>query len=129
MDVRALVTAKARAARAAAEALALCPTRVKNEALLQMARGLEEKTAALLEANRADLERARAAGRPRAFLDRLTLTEGRVEEMATGLRQVAALPDPVGAVVAAWRRPNVRPRACCSPPSRRRSPCRRRAPC
>jgi len=106
MDVRALVTAKARAARAAAEALALCPTRVKNEALLQMARGLEEKTAALLEANRADLERARAAGRPRAFLDRLTLTEGRVEEMATGLRQVAALPDPVGAVVAAWRRPN-----------------------
>ena len=106
MDVRALVEGKARAARQAAHALALCPTRTKNEALLAMARGLEEKAAALIEANRADLERARTAGHPRAFLDRLTLTEPRIEEMAGGLRQIAALPDPVGAVVEAWRRPN-----------------------
>ena len=54
-----------------------------------MARGLEEKTGAILEANRADLERARAAGLTRAFLDRLTLTEARIEEMAAGLRQIA----------------------------------------
>jgi glutamate-5-semialdehyde dehydrogenase len=106
MDVRALVEGKARAARQAAHALALCPTRTKNEALLAMARGLEEKAAALIEANRADLERARTAGHPRAFLDRLTLTEPRIGEMAGGLRQIAALPDPVGAVVEAWRRPN-----------------------
>jgi glutamate-5-semialdehyde dehydrogenase len=106
MDVRALVEGKARAARQAAQALALCPTRTKNEALLAMARGLEEKAAALIEANRADLERARVAGPPRAFLDRLTLTEPRIEAMAGGLRQIAALPDPVGAVVEAWRRPN-----------------------
>ena len=49
MDVRTLVGTKARAARAAARSLALCPTPIKNEALVQMARGLEEKTAALLE--------------------------------------------------------------------------------
>ncbi|HXH84760.1 MAG TPA: glutamate-5-semialdehyde dehydrogenase [Candidatus Tectomicrobia bacterium] len=106
MDVTGLVETRARAAREAAALLALTPTRVRNDALLAMARALEEKTAAVLEANRVDLERARAAGVTRAFLDRLTLTEGRVEEMATGLRQLAALPDPVGEVVETWRRPN-----------------------
>jgi glutamate-5-semialdehyde dehydrogenase len=70
-----------------------------------MARALEEKATALMEANRADVERARADGHPRAFLDRLTLTEGRIEEMAAGLRQIATLPDPVGEVVETWRRP------------------------
>jgi glutamate-5-semialdehyde dehydrogenase len=106
MNVRTLVESKARAAREAALRLALAPTKVKNDALVQMARGMEEKTAALLEANRADLERARAKGLTRAFLDRLTLTEGRIEEMAAGLRQIATLPDPVGEVVESWRRPN-----------------------
>ena len=104
-DIRALVETKARAAREAARALALCGSRTKNDALLQMARGLEEKTAAILEANRADLERARASGVPRAFLDRLTLTDARIETMAAGLREIAALPDPVGETVEAWRRP------------------------
>jgi glutamate-5-semialdehyde dehydrogenase len=106
MDVRALVETKARAARDAARTLALCPTKIKNDALLQMARGLEEKAAAILEANRADVERARGAGHARAFLDRLTLTEPRIEQMAAGLREIAALPDPVGMVVETWRRPN-----------------------
>ncbi len=105
-DVRELVEGRARAAREAARVLAVAGSRVKNEALAQMARGLEEKTAAVLEANRADLERARSQGHPRAFLDRLTLTEARVEDMVTGIRQVAALPDPVGETVRAWRRPN-----------------------
>src|SRR5256885_13395563 len=105
MDVRDLVQAKARAARAAVRALALCPTKIKNDALVQMAHGLVEKTGALLEANRADVERARARGATRAFLDRLTLTESRLEEMAQGLREIAALPDPVETVVEAWRRP------------------------
>jgi glutamate-5-semialdehyde dehydrogenase len=106
MDVATLVEGKARAAREAARALALCSSRTKNEALLQMAHGLEEKTAAILEANRADLERARAAGVTRAFLDRLTLTDARIETAAGGLREIAALPDPVGETVEAWRRPN-----------------------
>jgi glutamate-5-semialdehyde dehydrogenase len=106
MEVRALVESKARAARAAAPALALCPTRTKNEALLAMARSLQEKGAALIEANRADLERTRSQGASRAFIDRLTLTEPRVEQMAMALRHIAALPDPVGATVESWRRPN-----------------------
>lgn len=106
MDVAAHVETKARAARAAAGALALAPSQAKNEALQQMARGLEERTGALLEANRADLERARAAGLAPAFVDRLTLTEGRVGKMATALRQIAGLPDPVGETVTTWRRPS-----------------------
>jgi len=106
MDVRELVETRARAAREAARVLALADARVKSEALLGMARGLEEKAAAILEANRADLERARSQGHPRAFLDRLTLTDSRVEDMARGVRQVAALPDPVGEIVRGWRRPN-----------------------
>jgi glutamate-5-semialdehyde dehydrogenase len=106
IDVRELVETRARAAREAARTLALADARVKSEALLAMARGLEEKAAAILEANRADLERARGQGHPRAFLDRLTLTDARVEDMAAGVRQVAALPDPVGEIVRGWRRPN-----------------------
>ncbi len=106
MDPKRLVQARARAAREGARALALCATRVKNDALLQMARGLEEKAASLIDVNRTDVERARAGGHPRAFLDRLTLTEGRIEEMAVGLRQIAGLPDPVGSVIETWRRPN-----------------------
>jgi glutamate-5-semialdehyde dehydrogenase len=106
MDVRELVETRARAARDAARSLALANARVKQEALLAMARGLEEKAPAVLEANRADLERARGQGHPRAFLDRLTLTDARVEGMAAGIRQVAALPDPVGETVRGWRRPN-----------------------
>jgi glutamate-5-semialdehyde dehydrogenase len=106
MSLRDLVETKARAARQAADALALCSTRVKDEALAQMAHALEEKTGALLEANRTDVERARVGGLTRAFIDRLTLTEARIEQMAGGLREIAAFPDPVGTVVESWRRPN-----------------------
>jgi glutamate-5-semialdehyde dehydrogenase len=106
MELAAHVEAKARAAREAARILALAPTRAKNEALHQMARGLEEKAGAILDANRKDVERARAAGLARAFMDRLTLTDARIDSMAEGLRQVAALPDPVGEVVEGWRRPS-----------------------
>jgi glutamate-5-semialdehyde dehydrogenase len=106
MDIQATIEAKARAAKEAAHALALAPTRTKNDALAQMARALEEKASTILEANRADLDRARSRGYARAFLDRLTLTDGRIEEMAAGLRQVATLPDPVGETVETWRRPS-----------------------
>ena len=105
-DVATEVAAKARAAKEASRALGLATTRVKNDALTLMARALEEKAGTIVEANRADLERARAKGYPRAFVDRLTLTDSRIEEMAAGVRQVAALPDPVGETVEVWRRPN-----------------------
>jgi glutamate-5-semialdehyde dehydrogenase len=106
VNVRELVEARARAAREASRVLAVATSRVKHDALQQMARGVEEKMAAIIEANRADLERARGQGHPRAFLDRLTLTETRVEDMAASIRQVAALPDPVGTTVRMERRPN-----------------------
>jgi glutamate-5-semialdehyde dehydrogenase len=106
MNIQELVERKARAARAAGRALALCATPVKNGALAAMARGLEERALQVLEANRADLERARGRGHARAFLDRLTLTDARIAEMAHGLREIAALPDPVGTTVDTWRRPN-----------------------
>jgi glutamate-5-semialdehyde dehydrogenase len=106
IDVRELVETRARAAREAARALGLASARVKSDALLAMARGLEEKAPAVLQANRADLKRARGQGHPRAFLDRLTLTDTRIEGMVAGIRQVAALPDPVGETVRGWRRPN-----------------------
>jgi len=77
MSLRELVEGKARAARRAADALALCSTRVKDEALTQMARALEEKSAVLLDANRRDLERGRTKGLTRAFMDRLTEVAGR----------------------------------------------------
>ncbi len=105
-DVATEVAAKARAAKDASRALGLASTRMKNDALILMARALEEKAGTIVGANRADLERARVKGHPRAFVDRLTLTDSRIEEMAAGVRQVAALPDPVGETVEVWRRPN-----------------------
>ena len=106
MGIHELVEGKARAARVASGTLALTPTETRNEALRQMARGLEERSQALIETNRVDVERARERGSPRAFLDRLTLTEPRIQVMAQGLREIAGLADPVGSVVNAWRRPN-----------------------
>ncbi|MET0851196.1 MAG: gamma-glutamyl-phosphate reductase, partial [Candidatus Rokuibacteriota bacterium] len=106
MDIAATVEARARAAKEASRHLQVATTRAKNDGLAQMARGLEEKSAVIIEANRADLERARATGFTRAFMDRLTLTDDRIDAMAAGIRHVASLPDPVGETVETWRRPN-----------------------
>ncbi len=95
-----------RLAREAAGALALASTERKNAALEAMADRLELRAGKILEANAQDLEGARAKGRDGAFLDRLALDEGRIAAMAKGLREVAALPDPVGQVMASWTRPN-----------------------
>ena len=93
-----------RQARAAAPALARAATEVKNTALRAGAAALRARTQDLLAANAADV--AAAAGAPPAFLDRLTLTPARIEAMAAGVEQVAALPDPVGEVITRWSRPN-----------------------
>jgi len=95
-----------RAARDAARVLAQASSAAKDSALRAAADGLRRAEAALLEANREDVERARAAGDTGAFLDRLTLTPARVAAMATGMEEIAALPDPVGETIAGWRRPN-----------------------
>ncbi len=92
--------------RAAAAALALCPTERKNRALRALAGSLRAEADAILGANRADLEPAHAAGRSDAFIERLALSRERVEAMAASVEEVAALPDPVGEVIGRWRRPN-----------------------
>jgi glutamate-5-semialdehyde dehydrogenase len=93
-------------ARAAAGTLALSPTAQKNRALAALAAMLREERGAILAANAADLERARELGMTGAFVERLTLNDARIEAMARGVEEVAALPDPVGEVIASWRRPN-----------------------
>ena len=99
METYALVEAKARAAKQAARRLALVSTDVKNKALLAMAVALKEKEQLILAANARDMEEAAAKGMRSSMLDRLKLDAGRIEGMADGLRQVAALPDPVGNVI------------------------------
>ncbi len=93
-------------ARDAARALALCPSAQKNQALGALAAMLREERGAILGANADDLERARASGMSGAFVERLTLNDARIEAMARGVEEVAALPDSVGEVIAKWRRPN-----------------------
>src|SRR5260370_17577550 len=82
MDPKRLMPTRARAARQGARALALCATRVKNDALLQMARGLEEKAASLIAVNRVDVDRARPGGHPRALLRPRPFTGGRLAQHA-----------------------------------------------
>jgi glutamate-5-semialdehyde dehydrogenase len=93
-------------ARNAACALALCPSAQKNQALGALAAMLREEHRAILAANAGDLDRAHAAGMAGAFVERLTLNDARIEAMARGVEEVAVLPDPVGEVIASWRRPN-----------------------
>jgi len=104
--VRERVMEQARRAKAAARRLATLGADVKNAALEAMAAALTECGAAILEANAADLEAGRERGLSEALLDRLMLNEKRLRAMAEGLQQVAALPDPIGQVIAGGRRPN-----------------------
>ena len=95
-----------RAARDASRAMARADTAAKNRALEIVARALERDSARLLEANRVDVEGARAKGLEAALIDRLTLSARGVAEMAEGLRQIAALADPVGEISALNYRPS-----------------------
>ncbi|WP_049575814.1 glutamate-5-semialdehyde dehydrogenase [Streptomyces sp. SBT349] len=100
------VTAAARRARAAAGELAPLPRTARDAALTAVADALEARSAEVIEANAEDIARARAAGTPAAIVDRLTLTPARVAAMATDVRDVVALPDPVGEVVRGSTLPN-----------------------
>ncbi len=95
-----------RRAKAASRVLATAPTSAKDRALLAAADRLAEHRSEILAANAADLEAARTGGMEPGPLDRLRLTDARLEGMAAGLRTVAGLPDPVGEVLDGWRRPN-----------------------
>lgn len=105
-DVDALMLEMGKKAKAAARKLAVATTEQKNKALNAAADAVLAATAEILAANVRDLTDVADKGLQPSFIDRLTLTEKRVAEMAEGLRAIAALPDPVGDVIAAWERPN-----------------------
>jgi glutamate-5-semialdehyde dehydrogenase len=93
-------------ARAAARQMTTLPSGIKNDALLRMAAALETEEAALTALNARDVDRARDNGLSSAMIDRLRLTPKRISDMAGGLREIAALSDPIGEVTRMWRRPN-----------------------
>ena len=105
-DIESLMLDIGAKARDAARLLALAPTDAKNLALTEAAAALRAGTAEILAANARDIEAAKARGTSGSFLDRLALDEKRISAIAKGLEEIAALDDPVGAVLAEWRRPN-----------------------
>jgi glutamate-5-semialdehyde dehydrogenase len=105
-DVGQLMERLGRDAVAAASVLAFAGTAAKNLALAGAASAIRAGVAPILEANARDLSVARAANLAGARLERLALDERRIEAMASGMEDVMALPDPIGAIVAEWERPN-----------------------
>ncbi len=105
-DIAALMAPIGRAAVAAAEVLARADTAQKDAALAAAAAALRARSEEILAANARDVKAAEAAGLSGALLDRLRLDPPRVEAMATGVEQIAALADPIGTVMAEWVRPN-----------------------
>ena len=105
-DIERLMLDLGARARAAAADLALAPTDQKNKALHAMAAALRRSANAILDVNALDVADVKAAGQASSFVDRLTLTPDRIEGIAKGLEDIAALDDPVGAVIADWKQPN-----------------------
>jgi glutamate-5-semialdehyde dehydrogenase len=105
-DIRRYMHDVGRRARAAARTIARAETAPKDAALLAMAAEIERNTAALMAANRKDLDAGRRHGLDAAMLDRLELNEARIKAMAEGLRQIATLPDPVGEITDLNYRPS-----------------------
>jgi glutamate-5-semialdehyde dehydrogenase len=106
VDIKKSIKQIAQDAALAARKLSRVTTTEKNNALLQMADELEKNCKFLLAENAKDVVIAKKSGISRAMLERLTLKQDTIEQMARGLREVAALPDPVGKVTSMWRRPN-----------------------
>lgn len=96
----------AKKAKTASYELAMLSTDVKNKALLSMAEALERNVEEILEANKMDVEAAKASKLKAALLDRLILNKSRINKMAQCLREVSELPDPVGQIDKMWTRPN-----------------------
>jgi glutamate-5-semialdehyde dehydrogenase len=105
-DIRGAMLAIGAQARKAARVLANAPAAAKSQALVAGANALRRRAGEILAANARDLAAAKAKGVAAAFFDRLLLNEARIEAMARGLEEIAALPDPVGRVLARFERPN-----------------------
>jgi len=106
MDISKYVMDKASEAKEGARALARALSGQKNAALMEMASALKKRAKELIIENKRDIQFAKEKGLSRALIDRLTLNEKRIDEMAKGLAEVAALPDPVGEITKMWQRPN-----------------------
>jgi glutamate-5-semialdehyde dehydrogenase len=106
MDLKKQMQFLAERSRDASRALAKLDAETKNSLLRAMADGIEKSADCIQSANAKDLEAGMKAGLTVAMLDRLTLTDKRISEMAKGVREVAALPDPVGKTISEWTRPN-----------------------
>src|SRR4030067_747702 len=106
MDIKTYVFDKAKEAKEGAEILGKALSKKKDLVLLKMADALREKSGMLILENQKDTKYAEKKGLSKALIDRLTLNEKRINEMAQGLIEVAALPDPVGEITKMWRRPN-----------------------
>jgi glutamate-5-semialdehyde dehydrogenase len=106
LDIAAEMRALGEAARAAAAELALASAAAKSKALRAAAAALNDQRAAVLAANARDMAAAEQRGLTPALLDRLKLDDKRIAATAKGLEEIAAFPDPVGAVLAEWTRPN-----------------------
>jgi len=105
-DLPELMTDLAERARKAARVLALASPEQKNRALEAVERAIRANAAAILAANAEDVAEVRAGGATAAFIDRLTLTQSRIDAMADGVATVRAIKDPVGVVTESWKRPN-----------------------
>ena len=105
-DIATLMAEMGRRARAATKPLALAAPEAKRAALLAMAKAIRQTASVIAEANAVDLAHGRTAGLAASVMDRLMLNEARIEGMAAAVQAIADLPDPVGAVTAAWDRPN-----------------------
>lgn len=105
-DISALMDAMGRAAVLASHVLAQAPTRAKNSALMSAATAIRMQAAIIKSANRIDIDKARARELSPALLDRLQLGDKRIESIAQGLEDIAALADPVGSIITQWTRPN-----------------------
>jgi glutamate-5-semialdehyde dehydrogenase len=106
MDIKKYVLNKALEAKEGASSLAKASSNQKNAALVMMAEALQKRTKELISENSKDIDFAKKKGLSKALIDRLTLNEKRINEMAQGLKEVAALPDPVGEITKMWQRPN-----------------------
>jgi glutamate-5-semialdehyde dehydrogenase len=106
IDISATMGEIGRKARAAARQLAIASPAQKRTALLTAAGAINAHRRKILAANAKDLEAADAKGISKAFIDRMTLNDARIDAMIEGLKTIAELPDPVGAVIAEWDRPN-----------------------
>ena len=106
MDIPQVIGQMAAEAKVAARKLGTLSRGVKDRVILRVAELLKEQQGRIQEENRRDVAAALAQGHPAAFIDRLTLSDKVMDSMVKGLQEVAALPDPVGAVTSMWVRPN-----------------------